>query len=171
MRARDSKDEILDRVAKKAGDYEEVSVSCSQGTLEALKEEFELSAGEDVIKAATFMPGIAGRRETCGAVIGGLMALGLAFGTDKIRNPEPSTPEEKEKMYECREKAWRFCEEFKKEFGSTMCGDIRPQIMGREYNPMDPKERQQFLDDGGAKKCRVPPEKAARIAASIILEK
>lgn len=98
------------------------------------------------------------------------MALGLAFGRDKINDPEPDTAEAREEMLRFREKAWRFCEEFKKEFGSTMCGDIRPKIMGREYNTMDPKERQQFLDDGGAKKCRVPPEKAARIAASIILE-
>jgi C_GCAxxG_C_C family probable redox protein len=170
MRIKGSKDEILDRVAKKAGDYEEVSVSCSQGTLAALQEEFELSGGEDVIKAATFMPGLASRRQTCGAVIGGLMVLGLAFGKDKIREPEPRTPEELKEMYESRERAWRFCEEFAQEYGSTMCGDIRPQIMGREYDTMDPKEMQQFLDDGGAAKCRVPPEKAARIAASIILE-
>ena len=170
MRINGSKDEILDRVAKKAGDHEEISVSCSQGTLLALQEEFKLSGGEDVIKAATFLPGIASRGETCGAVIGGLMALGLAFGTNKIRNPE-STPEEKEEMYAFREAACRFCEEFKKEFGSTMCGDIRLQLMGRRYNTTDPKERQQFLDDGGARKCRVPPERASRIAASIILEK
>jgi len=165
------KEKILDRVAKKAGDYEEVSISCCQGTLAALQEEFTLDGGEDVIKAATFMPGIASRKETCGAVVGGLMALGLVLGRDKIKDPEPNTPEAKEQMLKLREKAWRFCEEFKKEFGSTMCGDIRPRIMGRDYNSMDPIERQQFLDDGGPKKCRVPPEKAARIAASIILEK
>jgi len=165
------KEKILDRLAKKAGDYEEVSISCSQGTLAALQEEFNLAGGEDVIKAAMFMPGIASRKETCGAVVGGLMALGLVLGRDKINDPEPNTPEAKEQMFKLREKAWRFCEEFKKEFGSTMCGDIRPRIMGRDYNSMDPIERQQFLDDDGPKKCRVPPEKAARIAASIILEK
>jgi C_GCAxxG_C_C family probable redox protein len=165
-----TKEEILGRVAKKAGDYEEVSISCSQGTLAALQEEFKLAGGRDIIKAATFMPGIASRKETCGAVTGGLMALGLAFGRDRVNDPDPNTPEAKEHLLKLREKAWRFCEEFKKEFGSTMCGDIRPKIMGRDYNSMDPKDRQQFLDDDGPKKCRVPPEKAARIAASILLE-
>ena len=165
-----TKEKILERVARKAGDYEEVSISCSQGTLAALQEEFNLAGGRDVIKAATFMPGIASRKETCGAVTGGLMALGLAFGRDKVNDPDPNTPEAKEQLLKLREKAWRFCEEFKKEFGSTMCGDIRPKIMGRDYNSMDPKERQQFLDDDGPKKCRVPPEIAARIAASILLE-
>jgi C_GCAxxG_C_C family probable redox protein len=171
MLSETEKERILDRVAKKAGDYEERSVSCSQGTLAALQEEFSLGEGSDVIKAAVFMPGIASRKETCGAVVGGLMALGLKFGRDKIRDSEPDTPEGREEMFQLRGKAWRFCEEFKKEFGSTMCGDIRPKIMGRDYDTMDPIERQQFLVDGGARKCRVPAEKAARIAASIILEK
>jgi C_GCAxxG_C_C family probable redox protein len=161
---------ILDRVEKKAGDYEEVSVSCSQGTLAALQEEFGLGGGKEVIKAATFMPGVASRKETCGAVLGALMALGLKLGRDKIGNPEVKTPEGIAESIKFREKAWKFCEEFKREFGSTMCGDIRPKIMGRDYNSMDPVGRQQFLKDGGPKKCRVPAEKAARIAASIIVE-
>ena len=58
------KEKILDRIAKQAGDYEEVSISCSQGTLAALQEGFNLGGGVDVIKAAAFMPGIAGRKET-----------------------------------------------------------------------------------------------------------
>jgi C_GCAxxG_C_C family probable redox protein len=122
------------------------------------------------MKAATFMPGMASRKETCGAVVGGLMALGLKFGRDKVKYPDSDTPEAKERLFKLRNMAWRFCEEFKKEFGSTMCGDIRPSIMGRDYNSMDPKDRQQFLADDGPRKCRVPPEKAARIAAAIILE-
>ena len=170
MLSESEKEKVLDRVEKKAGDYEEVSISCSQGTLAALQEEFHLPGGREIIKAATFMPGIASRKETCGALVGGLMALGLKFGKDKIRNPEADTPEGRAETLKFRQMAWRFCEEFKKEFGSTMCGDIRPQIMGRDYNSMDPVDRQQFLNDGGPKKCRVPAEKAARIAGSIILE-
>jgi len=170
MLSESEKKNILGRVVKKAGDYEEISISCCQGTLAALQEEFKLGGGEEVIKAAIFMPGIASRKETCGAVTGGLMALGLKFGRNKIKDPEPNTPEGKAALLKLREKAWRFCEEFKKEMGSTMCGDIRPQIMGRDYNSMDPLDRQQFLNDDGPKKCRVPPEKAARIAALIILE-
>ncbi len=170
MLSKIEKETILDRVATKAGDYEEAAVSCSQGTFAALQEGFDLGGGTDMIKAATFMPGIASRKETCGAVVGGLMALGLKFGKDKIHDSEPASPGGKEQILKSRQKAWRFCEEFKKEFGSTMCGDIRPKIMGRDYDSMDPIDRQRFLDDGGPKKCRVVSEKAARIAASIILE-
>jgi len=165
-----SKEEVLERVSKKAGDYEELSVNCAQGTLAALQEEFDLGGGKELLKAATFMPGIMSRKETCGAVVGGLMALGLAYGRDKLYDPKWRTPEANEEMFRFRDKVWRFCEVFKKEFGSTMCGDIRTQIMGRDYDTMDMKERQQFLEDGGKTKCRVPPEKAARIAAEILLE-
>ena len=139
-------------------------------TLAALQEEFKLGGGKDIPKAATFMPGLVSRKQTCGAVIGGLMALGLAFGRDKLYDPSYRTPEGTEEYWKNKKRAWRFCEEFKKEFSSTMCGAIRPKIMGREYNTMEPAELKQFLEDGGAKKCRVPPEKAAWIAAEIILE-
>lgn len=164
-------EKFLDRIAQKAGDYEEAAVSCSQGTFAALQEGFDLGGGTAMIKAATIMPGVASRKETCGAVLGGLMALGIKFGKDKIHDAESVTPAGKAEILASRQRAWRFCEDFKREFGSTMCGDIRPIIMGRDYNSMEPIERQQFLDDGGPKKCRVVAEKAARIVASIILEK
>jgi hypothetical protein len=35
---------------------------------------------------------------------------------------------------------------------------------------MKPEDRAQLLADGGRKKCRIPPEAAARIAAEILLE-
>ena len=170
MLSKDSKEEILNRVSRKAGDNEELSINCAQGLLAALQEEFNLGGGKDVLKAATFMPGLMSRKETCGAVIGGLMALGLAYGRDKLYDPKWNTPQGNEEMFKYRNNVWRFCEAFKKEFGSTMCGVIRPNIMGRDYDTMDPIERKQFLDDGGPKKCRVPPEKAARIVGEILLE-
>lgn len=171
MLSESARERILDRVSKKAGDNEELSISCAQGTLTALQEEFNLGGGTDVLKAATFMPGVASRKETCGAFLGGLMALGLVFGRDKLYDPsyrEPATVKE----YAARKKrtAWKFCEELKKELGSTQCRDIHTRLMGREYEFMNPEDFQQFLKDGGSKQCRVPPEKAARIAAGIILE-
>ena len=115
---RGSKEEILERVARMAGDYEELSVNCAQGTLLALQEEFRLSEGKDALKAAYFTPGIVARGETCGAVIGGLMAFGLAFGRDTLHAAELADPKANEAYFKLRRKVWRFCEEFKKEYGS-----------------------------------------------------
>ena len=168
-----SKEEIIGRVLKKAGDRFELCTNCAQSTLAALQEEFNLAGGGDIIKAATFMPGIASRKETCGAVVGGLMALGLAYGKDKLKDHEWDTAVGIKEMFALREKAWGFCEDFKKEMGSTMCGDIRCKIMGREYvnyDGLNPKWRERFLEDGGPRKCRLPVETAARIIASIMLD-
>ncbi len=170
MTTANSKQERIDRASTKAGDYEEMSVNCAQGTLAALQEEFGLEGGSELLKAATFFPGLMSRRETCGAILGGLMAMGLAFGRDKLFDPAWSTPEANEEMFRYRQKVYRYCEAFKEAFGSTQCGVIRPLMMGRDYDTMKPEDRAQFLADGGKKKCRVPCETAARIAAEIMLE-
>ncbi len=170
MTTGNSKQERIARASAKAGDYEEMSVNCAQGTLAALQEEFGLEGGKELLKAATFFPGVMSRKETCGAILGGLMAMGLAYGRDKLFDASWSTPQANEEMFRYRDKVHRYCEAFKAEFGSTMCGVIRPLIMGRDYDTSIPEERAQFLADGGKKKCRIPPEVAARIAAEIFLE-
>ena len=170
MTTGNSKQERIARASTRAGDYEEMSVNCAQGTLAALQEEFGLEGGKELLKAATFFPGLMSRKETCGALLGGLMAMGLAYGRDKLFDPSWSTEKANQEMFKYRQKVWRYCEAFKAEFGSTMCGVIRPLIMGRDYDTMKPEDRAQFLADGGRKKCRIPPEAAARIAAEILLE-
>lgn len=170
MTTGNSKEERIARVSTKAGDYEEMSVNCAQGTLAALQEEFGFEGGKELLKAATFFPGLMSRKETCGALLGGLMAMGLAYGRDKLFDPAWSTPEANAEMFKYRQKAFRYCEAFKEHFGSTQCGVVRPLIMGRDYDTMKAEERAQFLADGGKKKCRVPCETAARIAAEILLE-
>ena len=170
MTTGNSKQERIARASTKAGDYEEMSVNCAQGTLAALQEEFGLEGGKELLKAATFFPGLMARRETCGAILGGLMAMGLAYGRDKLFDPSWSTERANQEMFKYRQKVWRYCETFKAEFGSTQCGVIRPLMMGRDYDTMQPEDRAQFLADGGRKKCRVPCETAARIAAEIFLE-
>jgi hypothetical protein len=54
------------------------SGNCAQTTFSILNEDFNLE-GEMILKALTPFPGIALRGETCGAVIGSLMALGLVY--------------------------------------------------------------------------------------------
>jgi len=44
------------------------------------------------------------RQETCEGVIGGLMALGLAYGSDKPYGPRGDTPQGNEGMFKYRNK-------------------------------------------------------------------
>lgn len=163
--------QIIDHVAVRAGDYEESLVSCAQGTLLALQEEFHLPGGKELLLAASFMPGVASRKGTCGACLGALMGLGLLFGRvsplDTAYDGLASRSEYAERK---KRTAWRFCEELEAELGSILCKDIHSGLMGREYDFMDPDSFRQFVQDGGPVACRLPAEKAARIAARIILE-
>ena len=171
MSSEKEKQEIIDRVSKKAGDYEEAFISCAQGSLLALQEEFHLGGGTDMLLAASFMPGVGSRKETCGAFLGGLMALGLLFGRANPLDSSYAALDSRTDYAERKKRtAWRFCEELKTELGSTQCKDIHADLMGKEYDFMDPDSFRQFVADGGAAACRIPPEKAARVAAAIILE-
>lgn len=161
----------IEEIAIRAGDCEEEARNCAQGTFFALKEEFGLAGGDELLNAAMFMPGVGSRKETCGALLGGLMALGLRYGRCRLIGSSATTPEDEEEMLRIRrEKILRYCEAFKAEFGSTACGVIRPLIMGRDYDSLDPEDRKVFKANDGYKKCRRPAETAARIAAEILLE-
>jgi C_GCAxxG_C_C family probable redox protein len=59
------------------------SGNCAQTAFAGLQEEFDLEGG-GILKALTPFPGIALRGETCGALTGGLMALGLVYGRDDL---------------------------------------------------------------------------------------
>ena len=59
------------------------SGNCAQTSFAILNEVFDLG-GEQILKALTPFLGIALRGETCGAVIGSLMALGLVYRRDDL---------------------------------------------------------------------------------------
>lgn len=161
MTGKKSKEEILSSVEQKAGDYEELWGSCAQGTLLALQEEFQLG-NEQTLKMATAMPGIASRGETCGAVIGAMMALGLAFGREK--------PEDSRAVGITASRSRKLCKRFEEEFGSCNCRDVQHHIFGRSFDFYDPKDQAAAASADMGKKCRVPAGRAARIAAEIILD-
>jgi len=156
-----SREDILDRLMQKAGDYEELYGSCAQGTLLALQEEFHIGDAQ-TLKAATAMPGIALRGETCGAVIGAIMALGIAFGREKH--------DDFKAVQRTTKAARKLCKRFEEEFGSCNCRDVQHRIFGRSFNLTDSNDQKEFIEADAAKKCREPAGKAAHIAGELILD-
>jgi C_GCAxxG_C_C family probable redox protein len=132
--------EILNEIDKKAGDYEVLWFSCAQGTLAALQEELDLG-GDEVLKAATAMPGIALRGETCGAVMGSIMALGIAFGRRR--------PDDFKALNFTMNAAQKLCKQFEEEFGSCNCRDVQLKIFGRIFNFWDPSGLAEFKKANG----------------------
>ncbi|PKN10172.1 MAG: hypothetical protein CVU72_02055, partial [Deltaproteobacteria bacterium HGW-Deltaproteobacteria-7] len=60
---------------------------CSEAIVKTIKDAFNLSVSDDVIAMASGFPvGIGEAGCTCGAVTGGVMALGLVFGRSKPKD-------------------------------------------------------------------------------------
>lgn len=60
---------------------------CSEAIVKTIKDEFKLPISDDIISAASGFPiGMGGAGCTCGAVAGGVMALGLFFGRSKAKD-------------------------------------------------------------------------------------
>lgn len=162
MATQPSKGEMLDRLAQKATEYLKLSGNCAQTSFLVLQEEFKLDDGT-ILKALTPFPGIALRGETCGAVIGCLMALGLVYGREKL--------DDWAGYFASLPSARRFCRRFEKENGSTMCGDILETQLGRRFNLADPAEAEEYLAAGGSECCAAVVSNAVRITAEEILKK
>jgi C_GCAxxG_C_C family probable redox protein len=137
--------------------------NCVQTTYLSLQEEFDLG-GEQILKALTPFPGIALRGETCGAVIGGLMILGLVLGRGK------DNLDNWQAYLDSLPPSRRFCRQFEDEFGSTMCGQIIEAEFGRKFDLANPVEALQWFECGALDKCGRVIKKGVNLAAEIILE-
>jgi C_GCAxxG_C_C family probable redox protein len=158
-----SKNDILNEVEKNVQEYmENKHYSCAMASLTVLQEQFGID-DHTTIKATSFLPGIASRGETCGAVLGSLMAIGMLCATDDMDNME-----ERRKIQD--KTADKFCEWFVNEFNGLTCRDVQTKLCGRSFNMRDEKEREKFRESAAGTGCRSATAKAARIAAEIIME-
>lgn len=154
---------VMQLLDQKVDHYMQVSYHCAQSSFMALKEQFGLG-GEEVLKALTPLAGIAERGETCGAVTGPLMALGLIYGREENRLDDWDT------YRESLIPSGKFCTQFENEFGSTMCHDVQNVKFGRCFHLTDPEELRAFQEAGSTEHCSAVVRKAVRIAATIILD-
>jgi C_GCAxxG_C_C family probable redox protein len=151
----------LQQLEQKVKRYLKISGNCAQTSFLALQEQFGLDDGS-ILKALTVFPGIALRGETCGTVVGCLMALSLVYGRERL--------DDWEGYMRSLRPGRKFCRSFEKEFGSTMCGDIVESIFGKRYNLADQAEAEEWQKAGAEEKCSAVIAAAVRIAAKIIIE-
>jgi len=159
-----AKEEIMTKLDQKVREYLPLSGNCAQTTFLSLQEVFDLENGA-ILKALTPFPGIALRGETCGVVVGCLMALGLVYGRGRESLDDWSG------YIASLPPARKFCRAFERECGSTMCGDIIESEFGRRFNLADPVEFMEWLNCGAGEKCGAVIGRGVRIAAEIILAK
>jgi C_GCAxxG_C_C family probable redox protein len=165
---------LLKRIRHRAHLYDKYS-GCSQSVLLALQEGLRVGNLESFKAATVLSGGVARRGETCGALLGALMAVGLVEGRSKM----PDTPAYAAACAEADVIATEFQRRVEKEFGfkeplkSTICWDIQRRIYGRSYDLRDTTQREAFYacgghdDEGCPKVCGI----AAEVAAERLLPK
>ena len=110
---------VQSRFSERVTDLLLASGNCAQTSFAILCEEHGLD-GDQILRALTPFPGIALRGETCGAVVGSLMALGLVYGRDDLGDWKGyigSLPP-----------ARRFCRRFEEANGGTDCSTITLRV-------------------------------------------
>jgi C_GCAxxG_C_C family probable redox protein len=107
---------------------------------------------------------IAGRGETCGALIGGIMAIGQVIGRESLGDNE--------QFQKAMVPAGEMYERFKEAVGHTLCAEIHKILFGRSFRLYEEEEKKAFVAAGGRGPdgCPGVGSKAAKIAASIILD-
>jgi len=158
-----NKQQILDRVQKRGEEYNFLARNCARGTALAVVEEFGLGNME-IIKALSPFPGFGGTGWMCGGVTGGLIALGLYFGSDNLLDYEA--------VGATIMAARKFMPRFEEEAGSVTCPTLQEDVIfGRYMDPAaSPENMEAFAQAQGFEKCGLFPGIGAKLAAEIIIE-
>ncbi len=81
---------------------------------------------------------------TCGALVGGLMALSAKYGRDRDKL-------DRGRFINSFKKAKELSERFRQEFGGLTCRELQKQFTGRNYDMWNAEEYKAFSDARGLK--------------------
>jgi C_GCAxxG_C_C family probable redox protein len=99
--------------------------------------------------------------ETCGALTGGIMAIGLVLGKEQLADIQA--------YRDTMQASYEMYGRFKEELGSSLCFEIQKGLLGRSFDFKRDEEAEEWYRAGGLEKCPMVCAIAARIAADIIL--
>ena len=157
-----SKEIVLKELNKKVAEFMPKYRSCSMTSFAVLNDYFKLNADMRTIRALMpFSGGIVRRGETCGAVSGSILALGLFFESQKKDGKvQPGSSLKPGGM---------FLDRFEKVYGSTRCREVIKHQFGRYYDLLNPEDVKLFLEAGKKGQCMQVVQNAVSIAGEIIL--
>ena len=162
----ENKQEILQKIYNLAYKYEAERGSCPQCVLAAIFETLKIG-DEQTIKSADALAGggALSTKGTCGALVGGLLAISSIVGRDYENF---SKGNKRRRVFQFSKKLY---DKFVEEYGSPICCDIHKKLFGRTFNLMDPNDYAEF-DKLGAHvdKCPKVSGNVAKWTAEIILE-
>ncbi len=157
------KEQILERIERRAQEYNFIAHNCAKGTALAILEEFGLGSLE-IIQALSPFPGFGGTGWMCGGVTGSLIGLGLYFGSEDVKDYDA--------VGASIMAARQFMARFEDEVGAVVCPKIHEDVVfGRYMDPAASEENMQaFAEAQGFEKCGLLTGIGARLTAEIILD-
>ena len=168
MSQQSDRDQLLDKVEAAASTCEKEVHGCGRCVLSALMSNFGLSeqpGAELALKGILPLSGgIAQTRNTCAALLGGVMGIGMVSIPGKL---EDTGIDDIRAVMKIGNEYYR---KFEKEIGNSRCFDIRAVGLGRCFDTADPDEYRKFVDAGAYDLCSSVCGKAARMAAEFMLD-
>lgn len=122
---------------EKAASHFREGYNCAQSVLLAMQEFWNVENPLEPKVASAFGGGIGRRGSLCGALMGGVIAIGLRYGTNK------PIVEEREKAYSL---ALRFYNQFKKGCGGVLCRDLIGYDLANSKELEDARNSNVFMD-------------------------
>lgn len=157
--------EISELAFSKAKAYEMRSGGCSQCALSGVFDALGVE-NDDIFKAATGLAdgvGLTGDGH-CGALSGGVLAIGYFFGRKKEDFGEMV------KLVKGNLLSKKLHDRFVAKYGTCRCVDLQHSFFGRFYNLYDPEEMKAALKAGMLDTCSTLVGEVARMTTEIILE-
>ena len=139
-----SLEELKDKAYKLAYKYESERGSCPQCVYSAIFETLKIGDEKIVQGLDALAGGTALSTEgTCGALVGGLVAISSVFGRTY---KDFSEGDSRRRVFMYSKKLY---DKFIDKYGSPVCKQVHKKIFGRTFNFFDPTEYQEFEDAGG----------------------
>ncbi|MCD6086318.1 C-GCAxxG-C-C family protein [bacterium] len=113
--------------------YLKEGFSCGEALVKAIKDAKLFEIPDEVLRITScFKTGIGKKKDLCGALLAGIVLIGLKYGRIKKEESPQKALEITRQLYE----------EFEKEFGSVKCGDLLKEFIKKDA--LESQERKEF---------------------------
>jgi len=160
----ENREELLQAAFELGGANEKANTGCAQSVIAAVMDTLGLES-EDAFKAASGLADGIGLTTdgSCGALVGGAMAIGLVLGRAR---KDFSNPLAAMKSYEV---VRQLHQEFIDTYGSCRCREMQTKLMGRSFDLTRREELVEAMKLGMPEHCSRVVGASARKTVELIL--
>jgi len=156
---------LIDKAYSLGYEYEQKYGCCPQCVLGAIQDVLGI-VDDSIFMASHCLAGGGGLSTggTCGALAGGMLALGAKYGRDRANF-------DKGRFIQSYKLGKQLHDLFVAEFGSPICAEVQKKFMGRSFDMWNAKDFKAFEEAGGhLDKCPKVTGTVAKWATEILIK-